>query len=331
MADHVSDATLLERFATSREDAAFAAIVRRHGPVVRAACRRILPSEHDVDDAVQATFLVLARRAADVAWRDSVSGWLCGVARRLALHARAGASRRSRRETPVTSLGVAGVGSGALPERFHPRVESLEEVVRRDLGRVINQELNRLPDKYREPVQLCDLQGMTHEEAARQLGLPTGSMSRRLGRARAILRERLVGRGLPIAIGLLLFASLLGLHAWRLTGHGERAVAGAMAPSSHGANALQDLLVSIDQVERPATTLREEARMAARDSVRIAERMEKHAPQHNQAAWHGYTGTLLAASHDLARVVDDGDAPSLLAAVRRVNESCIQCHLAFRQ
>src|SRR4051812_21438025 len=198
MADHLTtDAALLERFVSRREEAAFAALMRRHVPGVRAACRRILRSEHDAEDVVQATFLVLALRAGDVPWRDSVGGWLCGVARRLSLDTRAGVSRRHRRETPLTAL------VGGLPEKFHPLADPPAELDRRELRRVLDDELSLLPEKFRAPVVLCDLEGLSHTEAARRLGWPSGSISRRLGRARAILRRRLAGRGLPLAVVVL--------------------------------------------------------------------------------------------------------------------------------
>src|SRR3954468_14445574 len=121
MAEHETDATLLERFANRREQDAFAVLVRRHGPRVRAACRRILPSEHDAEDVFQATFLILARKAGRVRWEGSVGGWLCGVARRLSMNARAGSLRRVRRETPVAAL--VGGGALAIPEATDPAAD----------------------------------------------------------------------------------------------------------------------------------------------------------------------------------------------------------------
>src|SRR4051794_25986827 len=122
MAYELNDATLLERFVRAREEDAFAALVRRHAPGVRAACRRILQSEHDAEDVVQATFLLLALKAAEVPWRDSVGGWLRAVARRLSLDARAGSWRRYRRET------LAGSGVFSLPEECHPLADPFTEI-----------------------------------------------------------------------------------------------------------------------------------------------------------------------------------------------------------
>ena len=179
----VSDSILLERFVSHREEAAFVALVKRHGPRVQGTCRRVLRNEHDVEDVFQATFLLLARKAAGIAWRESVGGWLCAVAHRLALSARADASRHRRRETPFATLagrpGREGrpartVSSPGRPARSTSNV--------RDLRRVLDDELLHLPEKYRAPVVLCDLEGRTHQEAAAQLGWPSGSISRRLVR-----------------------------------------------------------------------------------------------------------------------------------------------------
>ena len=136
MAESLSDATLLERFVSGREEAAFATLVRRHGPRVERICRRILHNEHDVEDVLQATFLVLSRKAAGISWHESVSPWLDGVARRLAMHARSGAARQRDRETTVTALaGGRSHDDGRLPERYHPAVDPSAEVERRDVRR----------------------------------------------------------------------------------------------------------------------------------------------------------------------------------------------------
>ena len=171
MGEPLSDATLLSRFVSDREEAAFAALVRRHGPRVERLCRRILRNEHDVEDVLQATFLVLARKAPSIPWRDSVGPWIDGVAPRLALHARSGTARLRVREATVTTLAGASMGPGGLlPECYHPRVEPSMDVEHRDLRRVLDDELLRLPEKYRAPVVLCDLEGHTREEAAHGWG-----------------------------------------------------------------------------------------------------------------------------------------------------------------
>ena len=181
----ISDAGLLERFACHRDEAAFGELVKRHGPQVLKVCRRGLPSEHDVEDVFQATFFVLAHKAAAVSWNESVESWLCAVARRLVLHARASAWQQQSRERPITALGGARAEeySGVLPDQYHPLYDPHEEMERRDIRRVLHAALGQLPEKYRAPVVLCYLEGKTNEEAARQLGWPAGTMSRRLRRA----------------------------------------------------------------------------------------------------------------------------------------------------
>ena len=193
----ISDAGLLERFASHRDEAAFGELVKRHGPQVLKVCRRGLPSEHDVEDVFQATFFVLAHKAAAVSWNESVESWLCAVARRLVLHARASAWQRQSRERPITALGGARAEeySGFLPDQDHPLYDPHEEVERRDIRRVLHAALGQLPEKYRAPVVLCYLEGKTNEEAARQLGWPAGTMSRRLQR-----RAHCSGGGWPDAV-----------------------------------------------------------------------------------------------------------------------------------
>src|SRR5262245_42678971 len=158
----LTDGQLLERFLSCREEAAFAVLVRRHGPMVLGVCRRVLGHEQDAEDAFQATFLVLVRRAASVVPRDLVGNWLYGVARRTALKAKAAASRRQAQERPLEDV---------------PGTERREEGPGPDLRPLLDQELSRLPDRYRAPVVLCDLEGRSRGEAARQLGCPEGTVS----------------------------------------------------------------------------------------------------------------------------------------------------------
>ncbi len=212
MIDRATDASLLRRFAEGREEDAFAELVARHAPQVRRVCRRFLTSEHDVDDVSQATFLLLATRAGDVAWRASVAGWVCDAARRLALHARAEIARRGRRETPASSFRCGD--AGALPDPECPLSTFTEEVDRREVSRIIDGAMRELPEKYRAPLVLCYLEGKTNHEAAAALGYPVGSISRRLDRARSLLRKQLLGRG--VALGLLVAAS-----AWIVAGSGS--------------------------------------------------------------------------------------------------------------
>src|SRR6516162_740498 len=182
--DGITDGELLARFLGSRDDGALAALVRRHAPMVWGVCRRLLHKHHDAEDAFQATFLVLVKKAAGVPGR-AVAGWLHGVARQTAVRLRAAAAKRGRRETQVVSM----------PE---PTVAGARDA---DLRTVLDGELGRLPDHYRGVVVLCDLEGMTRREAAGQLGIPEGSVASRLARARAMLARRLTRRGVVFSGG----------------------------------------------------------------------------------------------------------------------------------
>jgi RNA polymerase sigma factor (sigma-70 family) len=172
-----TDRELLHAFAMRRDEAAFAALVERHGPLVWGVCRRLLRQEQDAEDAFQATFLVLARKAGSVSWRDDTANWLYAVALRVARKARA--ARQRRRESEVAM----------------PPAAATDEAPDRDTAEAVAEEVGRLPDKYRRPVVLCCLQGKTYAEAAQLLGWPEGTVSGRLARAREMLRRRLVRRG----------------------------------------------------------------------------------------------------------------------------------------
>jgi RNA polymerase sigma factor (sigma-70 family) len=184
----MTDGELLDCFLTHRDDAAFAALVRRHGPMVWGVCRRLLHHHHDAEDAFQATFLVLVRKASSVEPREMVGNWLYGVAYQTARKARSMAARRKGRERQVVEL----------PE---PAVE--EHDVWQDLQPLLDQELSRLPDKYRAPLVLCDLEGKTRMEAAQQLGWPEGTVAGRLATARRMLARRLARHGPALSGGAL--------------------------------------------------------------------------------------------------------------------------------
>jgi RNA polymerase sigma factor (sigma-70 family) len=183
-----TDGQLLARFLRSRDGPAFAALVGRHGPMVLGVCRRVLGDRHDAEDAFQATFLTLARKAPSVVPRELVGNWLYGVAYRTALKARTAAGRRRARERRAASARVE-----ATPPADH------------DLRGVIDHELSRLPAVYRAAVVLCDLDGCPRAEAALQLGVSEGTVSSRLARGRGLLARRLAARGLaPAAAAALL-------------------------------------------------------------------------------------------------------------------------------
>src|SRR4051812_8000652 len=177
---HDSDGALVEAFVRRRDEAAFEALLRRHGPMVLGVCRAVLPNEADAEDAFQATFLVLARKAASVRDAASVCAWLHGVAYRTALRARTDFTRRRKHEGQVTP-----------PEATPP-----QDLTWREVQRVLHEEMVRLGEGYRAPLVLCYLQGKTQDEAARLLGLPRGTLKGRLERGRAMLRKRLERRGL---------------------------------------------------------------------------------------------------------------------------------------
>jgi RNA polymerase sigma factor (sigma-70 family) len=174
---------LLERFVAEGDETAFAALVTRHGPMVLGVCRRILRDDHAVEDAFQATFLILVRRAGAIKNGEQVGHWLHGVAHRVAARARAQAAYRSAHET--TSQKVVELRPDSADD----------EVGRRDMRAVLDEELARLPNSLRSPVVLCYLEGLTHDEAAAQLRWPVGTVRSRMARARDLLRERLVRRG----------------------------------------------------------------------------------------------------------------------------------------
>jgi RNA polymerase sigma factor (sigma-70 family) len=181
----LTDGQLLEWYLAGREEAAFTALVQRHGPMVLGVCRRVLNHAHDAEDAFQATFLVLVRKAATVRPRERVGNWLYGVAYRTALEARGTAARRR------------------IKERTMSRPEAAPEDVWQDVRPVLDQELANLPEKYRSAVVLCDLEGKTRKEAARQLGWPEGTVAGRLTRARAILARRLGRHGIVLSAAAL--------------------------------------------------------------------------------------------------------------------------------
>lgn len=183
----MTDGQLLGCFIERRNEAAFAALVKRHGPMVWGVCRRLLP-HHDAEDAFQAAFLVLARKAASIVPKEMVANWLYGVAHQTALHSRRTTARRKTRERQVMQM---------------PEPAVAEQDLWHDLQPLLDQELARLPDKYRIAIILCDLEGKTRTEAAQQLGCPEGTLAARLARGRAMLAKRLARHGLSVSGGVL--------------------------------------------------------------------------------------------------------------------------------
>jgi RNA polymerase sigma factor (sigma-70 family) len=194
--DGATDGELLRSFVQVRDEAALAALVRRHGPMVWGVCRRLLRSHHDAEDAFQATFLVLVRKAATIRDRKKVANWLYGVAHQTAVRMRATAARRRGREHQVADM---------------PEPAAKDADLHDDLRPLLDLELSRLPDKYRVLIVLCDLEGKTRKEAARQLGCPEGTVGGRLARARAMLAKRLSRHGTAVPAAAL--AAALSMEA----------------------------------------------------------------------------------------------------------------------
>jgi|GEM_PF-5086778 len=183
-----TDAELLERFVGHRDDSALEVLISRHATMVWGVCRRVLSQEHDAEDAFQATFLVLVRRAASIHPKGMVGNWLYGVAHQTALNARATAGKRRGRERQVTDM---------------PEVPVADRPTVTDLHSVLDEELAALPDMHRAVIVLCDVEGKSRGEAARQLDLAEGTVASRLARARAALAKKLAGRGVSLSVGAM--------------------------------------------------------------------------------------------------------------------------------
>src|ERR1051325_10832178 len=181
----LKDDQLLNRFFQEREDAAFAVLVERYGPLGYGVCRRILPDSNDAEDAFQATFLVLVRKGGTLRDPGRLANWLYGVAYRTARKLRAKAILRTKSERQAGEM---------------PTQSDLADMTYDDMQAIWDEEISQLPEKYALPLVLCYLEGKTNAQAAAQLGWPEGSMSRRLSRARELLRSRLAKRGLAMSV-----------------------------------------------------------------------------------------------------------------------------------
>ncbi len=179
---------LLERYLATGDEAAFEALVAQHGPMVLGLCRRMLADPRDVEDAFQAVFMILARKGGRVRNRNRLASWLYGVAYKVAARARDQAARSRARETPITELEDGRIGQVSLLDQVGP---------------ALDQELSRLPEKYRSALLLCYLKGRTHDQAAQELACPVGTVRSRLARGRDLLRKRLVERGCAPAVAIL--------------------------------------------------------------------------------------------------------------------------------
>ena len=184
----MTDAQLIQRFVSQRDELAFSALVSRHGPMVLGVCRGVVGDEHEAEDAFQATFLVLARKARSLRVDDSLGGWLHRVGRRIAVETNRRSARRRKVEQGGHSIEV---------------IAKTNDATRGDLVAALHEEIDRLPAKYRDPIVLCDLQSLTRDEVASRLGWPAGTVAGRLARARTLLRDRLTRRGLLAAAGAL--------------------------------------------------------------------------------------------------------------------------------
>src|SRR5262245_11036038 len=189
----LTDAELLARFLAERDETAFEELIHRHGPMVRAVCRRVLGPTADADDAFQAAFLILIRKARSIRRTDLLANWLCAVAYRTSRQALRRRYRIGVRERIVDPLPETGCADEP-PRDWLPLFDAA---------------LQRLPSKYRDPVVLCELQGLSRPEAARKLGVNEGTLSSRLGRARDLLRKRLTPHGFPLVAGAALAPSLV--------------------------------------------------------------------------------------------------------------------------
>ena len=220
----LSDAQLLDRWLAQRDQAAFEVLLWRHGPMILGVCRRVLRNDADVDDAFQAAFLLLVRKAGAIRQRESVAAWLYQTAYRVALRARDHANKRNARETSgVECLGADDSDAGL----WH------------DVRPILDDEINRLPEKYRTPFIRCYLEGCTNEEAAVEMDCPVGTIHSRLAWARERLRSRLTRRGVTLAgAGLTALLAHKAATAGLPAALAETTLQAAFAYAAHSATAV---------------------------------------------------------------------------------------------
>jgi RNA polymerase sigma factor (sigma-70 family) len=221
----VADGDLLHAFCARRDEAAFTALVARHGPLVLAVCARLLPNVEDREDAFQATFLALARDAGSVRQRASVAGWLHGVARHIALDVRRASVRRHKHEAQAVAPIVT---NPAWEAAWH------------EVQRLLDEEIQKLPAKYREPFLLCCLENLGRAEAATRLGLKEGTVRSRLSEARRRLRARLARRGVDLSAVLA-----TGAVADTVSAHVPMALAAAVTRSAVGFGAANTIAAGL--------------------------------------------------------------------------------------
>lgn len=309
----MTDFELLERFAANRDEEAFSTVARRHAARVRGVCRRVLANEHDAEDALQATFLVLANKGATLEPDASLGGWLSAVAFRQALHTRAARQRH---------MPACGIVVGETCEPAVATNDPATEAARQEIGVLVREEIATLPEECRAPVVLCYLEGKTNEEAARELNWPTGSMSRRLEKARRLLHAKFVGRGLAVLAVLVGAAALGWLHHFDRVEPTLCAAAGRVE-SRH---ASKDLLHQL--VQNTAERGRDSAAQFASAAILDAGVLESRAPPERRAEWQQFAREMGAAARELAaRSEADTD---LRPAASRLAVACAQCHHSFR-
>jgi len=265
-----------------------------------------------------------------------VESWLCAVARRLVLHARANAWQRRSRERSITALGTARAEEygGFLPDQYHPRYDPRDEMERGEIRRVLHAALGQLPEKYRAPVVLCYLEGKTNEEAARQLGWPAGTMSRRLQRARSLLRQRLARCGLMIAL-CAVCAAFAFARVRQFNPRGQIAtvsVRQAMQSLRFPSEAAMSLESRVQRYlgEAEVSRQREQVEALARKAQWVAEQAVDHDPGRSSELWLFQAAKMRLAALDLGRAARIGDRTAQLGAVRQLDTTCIGCHEIFR-